>query len=402
MIDLVRPLRFLWFPVLLLGGFYGLYPHLTEIALPWRQLLPWLPFLLLVLIALLGWHFHYRKALLAAVLLLLVDYSLQSPYGRETLSRSLLQALAPVSFLLLSFYRQRPLLSLQGFTSLLLVAAPLAAALCLYRYFPVEASAWLNFEPEGVTRMGIDLPYALPILLCQSLVLLTLVIRIGSHQQLSDSYLLISALLVSWLLAGSVPLMQQQLLISVNLLLWLIAVLVHSHNLAYLDELTGLPGRRALNQRMLTLGRRHCIAMLDIDHFKRFNDTYGHDVGDQVLKLVAAKLRQVRGGTAYRYGGEEFCILFPGSSREQARPALEEIRLSIEAARLQLRSQQRPKSNQQGRKLRGQGGQKTAGKAVSVTISIGVAERQAKRNTLKQADKALYKAKKQGRNCICY
>jgi len=68
-------------------------------------------------------------------------------------------------------------------------------------------------------------------------------------------------------------------------------------------------------------------------------------------------------------------------------------------ARLQLRSEQRPSSNQQGKKLRGR--TRSKDKLVSVTISIGVAERQAKMNSIKQADKALYKAKKQGRNCIC-
>jgi diguanylate cyclase (GGDEF)-like protein len=63
---------------------------------------------------------------------------------------------------------------------------------------------------------------------------------------------------------------------------------------------------------MMSLGHRFTIAMLDIDHFKRFNDTYGHAVGDQVLKMVAAKLRQVKGGgRAFRYGGEEFTLVFP-------------------------------------------------------------------------------------------
>jgi diguanylate cyclase (GGDEF)-like protein len=66
---------------------------------------------------------------------------------------------------------------------------------------------------------------------------------------------------------------------------------------------------------MMSLGHRFTIAMLDIDHFKRFNDTYGHEVGDQVLKMVAAKLGQVRkGGRAFRYGGEEFALVFPNRS----------------------------------------------------------------------------------------
>ena len=93
-------------------------------------------------------------------------------------------------------------------------------------------------------------------------------------------------------------------------LVW--GLLRSSHAMAYRDELTGLPGRRALNERLKMLGGNFTIAMLDVDHFKRFNDTYGHDVGDEVLKLVASRIRRVGGGgTAYRYGGEEFCIVFP-------------------------------------------------------------------------------------------
>ena len=92
-----------------------------------------------------------------------------------------------------------------------------------------------------------------------------------------------------------------------------ISLLEESHSLAFRDTLTGLPGRRALEERLRSLGGRYTIAMVDIDHFKNFNDQHGHDVGDQVLKLVAARLAEVGGGgRAYRYGGEEFSVLFRG------------------------------------------------------------------------------------------
>ncbi|MDH5649932.1 MAG: GGDEF domain-containing protein, partial [Gammaproteobacteria bacterium] len=96
-------------------------------------------------------------------------------------------------------------------------------------------------------------------------------------------------------------------------LLLLVAVVQDSYILAYHDELTGLPGRRALNEQMMRLGNKYVLAMVDVDHFKQFNDKYGHDTGDQVLRFVAAKMEAVRGGgKAYRYGGEEFTILFSG------------------------------------------------------------------------------------------
>ena len=75
-----------------------------------------------------------------------------------------------------------------------------------------------------------------------------------------------------------------------------LAIIMDSHAMAYRDELTGLPSRRALNQLLLSLGRRYTIAMLDIDHFKQFNDTHGHDTGDEVLRMVASQIARVGSG----------------------------------------------------------------------------------------------------------
>ena len=149
-----------------------------------------------------------------------------------------------------------------------------------------------------------------------------------------------------------------------------VSLLAESHRLAFRDTLTGLPGRRALEERLRSLGGRFAIAMVDVDHFKKFNDTHGHDIGDQVLKLVAARLAEVGGGgIAFRYGGEEFSVLFPGSSLEEALPHLEAIRASIEGYRMAVRAPDRPKSGEAGR----QAAAATAvpEKHLSVTVSIG-------------------------------
>jgi diguanylate cyclase (GGDEF)-like protein len=180
------------------------------------------------------------------------------------------------------------------------------------------------------------------------------------------------------------------------------ALLQESHQLAFRDQLTGLPARRALEERMRSLGERYAIGMVDVDHFKKFNDTHGHDVGDQVLRLVGGRLAQVDGGgIAYRYGGEEFSVLFPGSTIAQAERALEAIRGSIEAYRMAVRGADRPKQPQEGAKRRGEG---SAEKVLSVTVSIGVAEpsdlQATPRAVLKAADEALYRAKQSGRNRV--
>ena len=181
----------------------------------------------------------------------------------------------------------------------------------------------------------------------------------------------------------------------------LIAILSQIENafsLAFEDGLTGLPARRALEENLCHLGRRYAIAMIDIDHFKRLNDRHGHEVGDQVLRLVASRLAKVRGGgTAYRYGGEEFTVLFPRASTQEVEPHLEDLRRSIAEPPFAVRGPARPKKKPRTRRKPKGGGQR-----LKVTVSIGVAERTAERprpqQVLKAADRALYRAKRAGRN----
>lgn len=182
----------------------------------------------------------------------------------------------------------------------------------------------------------------------------------------------------------------------------LVAFVQESHRLAFRDELTGLPGRRALDERLRALGPRYVIAMADVDHFKGFNDTHGHDVGDQVLKLVAARLAEVGGGgEAFRYGGEEFCVLFRDKALQQALPHLEAIRASIERYKMAIRGDERPRQQEAGIRRRGD---IEPAQMLSVTISIGGAEpgeaAQTPAQVLKAADEALYRAKKGGRNRV--
>lgn len=191
-----------------------------------------------------------------------------------------------------------------------------------------------------------------------------------------------------------------------------------SYSLAYHDELTTLPSRRALNEELLRLQTPYSIAIVDIDHFKQFNDRHGHDVGDQVLRLVAMKLAAVTGGgKAYRCGGEEFAILFPGKTSIDALGHLEDLRAAVEASWLRLRTSDRrqvargPDRRNQTPRSRARMGlnirqlAKTKGPAtLSVTVSIGVAagtsEGTDPNHVIKAADKALYRAKDSGRNRV--
>jgi len=135
---------------------------------------------------------------------------------------------------------------------------------------------------------------------------------------------------------------------------------------------------------MAELGNQYAIAMLDVDHFKKFNDTYGHDVGDIVLKKVARELARVGGGgKAFRYGGEEFTVVFSARSIEKAQGPLEALRKRIAENKIVI-----PEKN----------------KTVSVTISVGISERDEDAtdpwDVLKRADQKLYEAKQAGRNRV--
>ena len=183
-----------------------------------------------------------------------------------------------------------------------------------------------------------------------------------------------------------------------------VAAVERSHWIAYHDELTGLAGRRAFNEALAALGDRYAIAIVDVDHFKRFNDTFGHDTGDQVLRKVAAHLSRVGGGgMAFRCGGEEFALVFADCTIEDAFGNAEEVRMNIESDGFVARG---PSRSQRDRDDRRSGPvRRLHPRAVetNVTVSIGIAEgvmELTPNDVVEAADKALYRAKHLGRNRV--
>jgi len=161
---------------------------------------------------------------------------------------------------------------------------------------------------------------------------------------------------------------------------------------AEIDHLTGLPNRRAFEavlQREVREAQKEIdnlsVAICDIDHFKRVNDTHGHDTGDRVIQAVAQVLARISNDKCHvaRHGGEEFVLLFRGKSVTEAAAILDEARESLAGRNLVNRQTDEP-----------------IGK---VTFSGGVANVFAHadpREALRAADEALYRAKSDGRNCI--
>jgi diguanylate cyclase len=164
---------------------------------------------------------------------------------------------------------------------------------------------------------------------------------------------------------------------------------IESHSVeARTDPLTQLANRRALDdvlkRSVLDYQRRSrpaTLMLLDVDHFKRFNDTHGHQAGDEVLRGAARILRQTLGDAEIvaRYGGEEFAVVFAGSTIEDTLPLADATRAAISAATFHW-----------------------SGRALRVTVSVGMAELRAgetETEFFRRADEALYAAKKAGRNC---
>jgi diguanylate cyclase len=161
---------------------------------------------------------------------------------------------------------------------------------------------------------------------------------------------------------------------------------------ATLDVLTGIHNRKHMEKALASLhenfvrkGTRFSVMMLDLDHFKRVNDTYGHKVGDAVLQFVGGVLKDTVKGRDIpaRYGGEEFIILLPMTSCADSCKLAEQLRREISKKPLTIR----------------QSGERIG----TVTVSIGVAmirDGDSIDSLVQRADQALYSAKRQGRNNV--
>ncbi|OPL18714.1 MAG: hypothetical protein AVO35_05130 [Candidatus Aegiribacteria sp. MLS_C] len=164
-----------------------------------------------------------------------------------------------------------------------------------------------------------------------------------------------------------------------------------------LDAVTGIPPRKALDRSLPLLLRRMggealpmAALMLDIDHFKKFNDKWGHSTGDRVLRHVSGLIRQavMYRGEAYRYGGEEITVLLPNATPDEASMTAERIRLLVYNSPVEGSHQEQPEA---------------APVPLIISVSVGVSSFPSVEGSelLVAADQALYQAKNEGRNRVC-
>jgi len=356
---------------------------------------------------LLAWRFNSSRALFSLLVLLLAHRAVEffsegNVHGGPGRTVVLLAAfLVPLNYGLLAFMRERGL-TIAGVAprfGLLFLQSVTVAVLCR----PENTLA----SPPG---HDVRLPWWM--LAPFVLALVALVVRFfETRKPVEIGYLWSLAVIYLWLNDNPVG-KTADLYVATAALIVAASLIENSYVLAYHDELTGIRGRRAFNEALQALDQQYAIAIVDIDHFKQFNDTYGHDVGDHVLRMVAGRLANVgKNGQAFRCGGEEFAIIFRDTSAGEALDHLDALRRTIQDSRFRVRgAERRSSARTEGTERRKTTSRKSAPAAselsgeLSLTVSIGVAEPSTRNRQPEQvinaADQALYRAKHNGRNRV--
>jgi len=366
--------------------------------------------------SLLAWRFHSTRIFFSAVVLLLghhaVEFFAQGrivSFGPGRIAFEAVALLIPLNFVLLTFFPERGSedRTLGWFLALLFFESVFVAAISRAGQ-PVPGFLHWSLIPSYHWRVP------QPALLVFMAAVCLLLVRMFQRHRAIDSGMFWS-LIATWLgfQAGGAGKIGSAYFGTAALVL-ASSIVENSYSLAYQDELTGLASRRSFNDALLRLKPPYAIAAVDIDHFKRINDSFGHDTGDQVLRLVASRLARVSGGgEAFRVGGEEFTILFPGRNAKEVTDHLELLRMNIESSSFRVRTGEERRKAPREAERRTIGTRKTKGRApqsadarpgaVSMTVSIGIAESQPRlraEEIIQQADQALYRAKQGGRNRI--
>lgn len=351
------------------------------------NILFWLPFVIAGSAIFVSVFLNRFQPILILMTLMLLNGAVYyfMPAGSQDLTAMtlfpLVSFLFPLSMLLWILLPEK---GLQNKRSVLLqmglLVGPVIGIFAVMTTMPLHLLQWL-LVPVETLNLNMTLPALVMFVVVAGLIVFrSAVIR---HSKVLDLALLFVLLLTAIGLNQSYQAGAIAWLSSFAALMILFSLVFDAHHLAYTDALTGLKGRRALEESFLGLGRRYSIAMMDIDHFKSFNDRYGHEVGDQVLQEVADVLNHISIGKVFRYGGEEFTVLFKNKSADQVVTAIETIRQRI--ADLVLKVPQKERITE-----------------TKVTVSFGVAEKTPALKTpeavMKAADDALYQAKKAGRN----
>jgi diguanylate cyclase (GGDEF)-like protein len=348
------------------------------------SLVPYLFYAISALILWVSWHFNRNRFIFIMLPLIFIhigfEYFSAAKATSLFLYSSLLYPLHLIVFLLL---KERGLFSIWGILKMVFFSVEIAIVL-YFIYNPNDIiNNYINIKIFAISFYPLkDLTIAVGIFV---LFVMVALVMFNRYLIYNTTFLIIILSFYTGLYFLKLPHANELSLLTIGVLVF--ALLIREfYRLAFYDELTALPGRRALVEDMAKLGMKYSFAMIDIDFFKKFNDTYGHDTGDEVLKMVASKLAQVTGGgKAYRYGGEEFVLLFPSKTSDEAYLHTDILRDIVAKSPFSVRN-------------------KKGFKNIFVNISAGVVQNTSKDKdpfaVMKRADNALYKAKQAGRNKV--
>ncbi|MDF2673349.1 MAG: hypothetical protein K0R09_1614 [Clostridiales bacterium] len=388
----------LFLPISIIVGASVLFASMDTLPDSTQNLILYFSYVLLAIIIVLSFIFNRSRVFFIAsvifisqIFLITINISNGVESFNITAVKSIIYILLPINITAFAFQKDKGILSLKGKFRIFVV---LIQYLFIGWVIVTNRTGLIDFINSTPLHIGKLAPIPLLIFLIFGIAFIFFIGRIVLLGLSNDR------LLFGVLISVFIGLFSRNTNISIPVffsaagILLLICTLYETYFLAYIDELTGLPSRRALKEKMMKLGGRYSIAMVDIDFFKKFNDSYGHDSGDEVLRFIGKCLKTMSGcGKAFRFGGEEFTVIFPGKNISEAITYMENLRETISKSRIPLTKGNTKNSTTQRTKK------------VTITISGGVAERNEKHpnpnDVLKAADAALYRAKDKGRNCIC-
>ncbi len=365
-----------------------------------------IPYLAAVLAFVLALQYYQFKTFFAALILLLAYLSFwQLLHGSNSSPLGIywgLSIIFSMQWLWLSFSQPSNPVSLKGLTTAILLALPYLIlmadgnSLLLGQLIQSLPKSWRQDIINGVWISPMALMIFLPTLAAVS------------YRSFKERSLIAGSMFICLLAIFTALVWLQRPLYGVTFfvgasLTLVVSLFIESWAQAYRDELTGLASRRALMSRLHSLSGRYSLAVIDVDNFKVFNDRYGHDTGDDVLRIVAQQLGKVGPrNKAYRFGGEEFVILMPGKHLDDAHQLMDQLRKRIANYPVVIRDRvRRPNQDVQGIEQRGLVSVK---RTIHITVSIGIAQPDARNlkpaSVFKLADEALYRAKAQGRNQV--
>ncbi len=345
---------------------------------------PYIFYTLSIIILWVSWHFNRNKFIfvIAPLILIYTGFEYLSAVKATQLFHYS-SIIYPIHLLIFLVLKERGLFSVWGILKIVFVVLEVVVVLLLL-YYPNELlQELLNLKIFSISFYPLK-DIAIAVSLFVFFVMSALVL-FNRYLIYNATFLIILIAYSSGLYLLKTPYFLDITFLAIDMIVFILLIR-ETYRLAFYDELTSMPGRRALVEDMAKLGRKYSLAMIDIDHFKKFNDTYGHDTGDEVLKMVASKLLSVGGGgKAYRYGGEEFTILFPSKEVNECFGHVDILRQNIATSAFVVRNKKKAKT-------------------IYINISAGLVQNSPKDKNpfavMKRADNALYKAKEAGRNKV--